>query len=83
MESKYYYPFEEGDTYYTIEDLQIVESTWDYVSEEIYEENPKDFYFHTRRSAEWFLLHLKVYEKMKANKRRYEKKEEEKSNFGE
>ena len=68
MESKYYYPFDEGDTYYTIEDGQIVESTWDFVSEEIYEENPKDFYFHTRRSAEWFLLHLKVYEKMKEYK---------------
>lgn len=68
MESKYYYPFDEGDTYYTIEDGQIIESTWDFVSEEIYEEGLNDFYFHTRRSAEWFLLHLKVYEKMKENR---------------
>lgn len=68
MESKYYYPFDEGDTYYTIEDGEIVESTWDFVSEEMYEDNHIDFYFHTRRSAEWFLLHLKVYEKMKEYK---------------
>ena len=75
MESKYYYPFDEGDTYYTIEDGEIVESTWDFVSEEMYEENPKDFYFHTRRSAEWFLLHLNVYEKMKEYRDKNKQKE--------
>jgi len=31
------YPFQEGDTYYTIEDGEVVESCWDFVSEEIYD----------------------------------------------
>lgn len=28
------YPFNEGDTYYTVEDGEIIESTWDDVSDE-------------------------------------------------
>lgn len=31
------YPFKEGDTYYTIEDGEVVESCWDFVSEDIYD----------------------------------------------
>jgi len=52
-----YYPFDEGDTYYTVEDGQVVESTWDFVSEEMYDDvsnNTK--YFHSYRSAQAFLL---------------------------
>lgn len=37
------YPFEEGDIYYTIEDGTIVESVWDYISEEIH--NPSTMYY--------------------------------------
>jgi hypothetical protein len=33
------YPFEEGDTYYTIENKKIIESCWDYQSEEMYSKN--------------------------------------------
>jgi hypothetical protein len=38
MKNDKQYPFDEGDTYYTIEGGQIVESTWDFVSEEMYDE---------------------------------------------
>lgn len=37
------YPFEEGDTYYTIEEDQIVESCWDCQSEELYSESTMYF----------------------------------------
>ena len=37
------YPFEEGDTYYTIEDEDIVESCWDEQSEELYSESKMYF----------------------------------------
>ena len=46
------YPFEEGDTYYTIELGVVVESCWDDVSEEIYDDNPHMRYFETREEAE-------------------------------
>jgi len=49
-ESKY--PFEEGDTYYTIELGVVVESCWDDVSEEMHDENPNMRYFKTRDEAE-------------------------------
>lgn len=39
------YPFEDGDTYYTIEDGEWIESTWDSVSEEIHDENPNIEYY--------------------------------------
>jgi len=74
--SKKYYPFDEGDTYYTVEKIisdaeynllvsngenperyMVVESTWDFVSEEIYDENPEQKYFITHKSAnEWLNL---------------------------
>ena len=60
-----YYPFDEGDTYYTVENQQIVESVWDSVSEEIYDEcGDKYKYFHTYRSAYSFWL-MKEYDKNK------------------
>ena len=39
------YPFEDGDTYYTIEDGEWIESTWDSVSEEIHDEKPNIEYY--------------------------------------
>lgn len=64
------YPFNEGDTYYTLEKVpvseiellknngenpyifEIIESTWDFVSEEMHDENPSKQYFKTRQEAE-------------------------------
>lgn len=46
------YPFEEGDTYYTIEENQVVESCWDCVSEDMHDENPNRIYFSTKEEAE-------------------------------
>ena len=56
-----YYPFDEGDTYYTIEDEQIIESTWDFVSEEMYDENPNQEYFTSHKSASEWLSYLKKF----------------------
>ena len=56
-----YYPFDEGDTYYTIEDEQIIESTWDFVSEEMYDENPNQEYFISHKSASEWLSYLKKF----------------------
>ncbi len=39
------YPFSEGDTYYTIEDGEWVLSCWDFVSEEMHDENPNKVYY--------------------------------------
>ena len=39
------YPFEEGDTYYTIDNGEWVESCWDDVSEEMHDENPDKKYY--------------------------------------
>lgn len=54
------YPFEEGDTYFTIEDGQVIESTWDYVSEEIFDEDVKGklFYFKSKEDAVEFLKQI-------------------------
>lgn len=51
------YPFVDGDTYFTIEDSQVVESTWDCVSEEMFDEdvNGKMFYFKSKEDAVEFL----------------------------
>lgn len=64
------YPFEEGDTYYTLEGIslkelmllnsngenpyifEVVESVWDFVSEEMHDEEPNQLYFKTREEAE-------------------------------
>lgn len=45
------YPFDEGDDYWTIENGEVVHSCWDYVSEEIYRENPELSYYMTEESA--------------------------------
>ena len=51
------YPFTDGDTYFTIEDGQVVESTWDCVSEEMFDEDVKGkmFYFKSKEDAVEFL----------------------------
>lgn len=45
------YPFHEGDTYYTIDSKGVIESTWDYVSEELYDIDPERMYFATFEEA--------------------------------
>lgn len=45
------YPFDEGDDYWTIEDGKVVASCWDYVSEDMYAENPDTEYFMSEESA--------------------------------
>ena len=54
------YPFNEGDTYYTIEKAMaeddtihyvVVESCWDYVSEELFDENPNRYMTWSRKKA--------------------------------
>lgn len=45
------YPFDEGDDYWTIEDNEVVYSCWDYVSEEMYRENPDTVYYMSEDSA--------------------------------
>ena len=39
------YPFIDGDMYFTYEDGEWIESTWDSVSEEIHDENPNQTYY--------------------------------------
>ena len=45
------YPFDEGNDYWTIEDGKVVWSCWDYVSEQLYDENPDKEYFMSEESA--------------------------------
>ena len=53
------YPYKEGDIYYTIEDNRVVRSCWDDMSEEMYDDNPKQEYFDTWEEAiEQFNLNL-------------------------
>ena len=53
------YPYKEGDTYYTIEDNRVVKSCWGDISEEMYDDNPKQEYFDTwEEAAEQFNLNL-------------------------
>lgn len=47
-----YYPFNEGDDYYTIENGEVVESCWDDVSEDMHDYNPNKIYFKTKEEAE-------------------------------
>ena len=39
------YPFIDWDMYFTYEDGEWIESTWDSVSEEIHDENPNKTYY--------------------------------------
>ena len=54
----YGYPFNEGDTYFTLEKvndkMQVVESVWDDVSEELHNQNPSRFYASSRQDAQNF-----------------------------
>lgn len=43
------YPFREGESYFTIEDGDIVESIWDSISEQLH--HPKKQYFATLEEA--------------------------------
>lgn len=46
------YPFKEGETYFTIEKCEVIESTWDYISEQMRDENPDREYFKSYEQAE-------------------------------
>lgn len=45
------YPFNEGDDYWTIEEGVVMRSTWDDVSEELYDANPNQQYFATEEEG--------------------------------
>lgn len=53
MEPNMNYPFKEGDDYYTIENLEVIHSVWDDVSEEIHDTNPERQYYQTEGDANW------------------------------
>ena len=53
------YPFEEGDTYYTIEDVKVVESCWDSISEELYRNNPSKKLFEKESVALMYMVQNK------------------------
>jgi hypothetical protein len=59
------YPFEEGDDYWTIENGRVVWSCWDWVSEQMHDENPNQVYYKSLVDAKdalhgsYFNLHLK------------------------
>ena len=58
------YPFNEGDDYWTIEstnngkELEIVWSCWDYISEELYDENPEKLLFAAEQEAIEFIANI-------------------------
>ena len=45
------YPFKEGDDYYTIENGEVVWSCWDFVSEDIHDDNPNIKYYKSMKDA--------------------------------
>jgi hypothetical protein len=45
------YPFKEGDDYYTIENGEVVWSCWDFVSEDIHDDNPNIKYYKSMKNA--------------------------------
>ena len=45
------YPFEEGDDYWTIERGRVVWSCWDWVSEQMHDENPNQVYYKSESDA--------------------------------
>jgi hypothetical protein len=57
MENINKYPFNEGDTYYTIDGSEITESIWDDVSEELHDKNPDRKYYSTVADAIDVLYH--------------------------
>tara|TARA_Y100000004_G_scaffold42293_1_gene46244 strand:+ start:223 stop:696 length:474 start_codon:yes stop_codon:yes gene_type:complete len=50
------YPFNEGDDYWTIEDGRVVWSCWDWVSEQMHDENPNQVYYKSLVDAKDGLL---------------------------
>jgi len=50
-----HYPFEEGDTYYTVEASTVITSTWDDESENIHDSTPNKKYFSSKEDAEHFI----------------------------
>lgn len=50
------YPFNEGDDYWVIEDNKPVLSCWDYMSEEVHDENPNKIYYKSEEDAHEALL---------------------------
>ena len=56
------YPFNEGDDYWTIEscnygqDLEVVHSFWDDISEQIHDENPDRLLFATEQEAIEYII---------------------------
>ena len=54
------YPFEEGDLYYTLENNIVVESVWDYQSEEMHDE--LKMYYDTLHEA---ILHCTFINKLR------------------
>jgi hypothetical protein len=52
------YPFEEGQHYFTIEDDAIVESVWDYISEDLH--HPGKQYFASLDEAEQSFPTIKI-----------------------
>ena len=47
------FPFNEGDTYYTIEDNEVVMSCWDDISEELFDKNK--LYFVSKTEAQKYV----------------------------
>ena len=45
------YPFNEGDTYYCVHNLEVIESCWDEFSEEAYDASPERNLYSTREGA--------------------------------
>ena len=71
IRDKIAYPFKEGDTYYMIrkmkddynrDKLEVIESVWDDVSEQLYMEKPDEKLFNNKASA---YIHLIEMEKQK------------------
>ena len=60
------YPFNEGDDYWTIEsknygkDLEVVWSCWDFISEELYDQDPDRLLFATEQEATDYLSKNKL-----------------------
>lgn len=49
------YPFKEGETYYVIENNEIIESCWDDISRILYRRNPEKRLFKSETQAIFYL----------------------------
>tara|TARA_R100001509_G_scaffold15660_1_gene7991 strand:+ start:3799 stop:4293 length:495 start_codon:yes stop_codon:yes gene_type:complete len=71
------YPYQEGDTYYTIEQagdvFGVVESVWDDVSQEMHDENPNRPYFRNKGNA-W--LGVKLIKMINSHDKYYKRSED-------